>query len=251
MDNRQFFLDLMDEANCANVELLPGRSARAAGLRQSDRSRGAAAHQLSITAMLKQRIEVMRTMADNTDGIAVVEQQRSRHRDEAHLRRSDVLLSARLLLDQLQTRRPFPLAEGEGQAAGRRRAGAARLPSRHCSRGQRRPSRGGRSGARGDPRGQRGDRSAGTRPDRRAASGSTRSRSAGAKPTLWVAGELQSAAPDGQTTLPRAARPTFRVDRRSASSTARVTLKPGERTFLATAAARLRRPRARSASGHA
>jgi hypothetical protein len=56
---------------------------------------------------------------------------------------------------------------------------------------------------------------------------------AGAKPTIWVAGELQSAAgrPDD---FAQGGTADIQATAGSTSTTARVTLKPGERTFLAT-----------------
>ena len=116
----------------------------------------------------RQRIEVMRTLAGNTDGIAVVN---SNDLDDGMKRISDDLtsvLSPWLLLDQRQARRPVPLAESQGQDTRRRGARAARLPGGDRGRGDVGPTRGRRAGAGGDTGGQRGDRSAGARQARRA-----------------------------------------------------------------------------------
>jgi VWFA-related protein len=71
MNNRQFFLDLMNEANFANASFYP---IDPRGLPAFDNPLGPdAPPPINVDhAMLKNRIEVMRTLAANTDGIAVV-----------------------------------------------------------------------------------------------------------------------------------------------------------------------------------
>ena len=93
MDDRQFFLDLMDEANFANVSFYP---IDPRGLPAFDNPIGPEAPPpINVDqAMLKQRIEIMRTMAENTDGIAVVN---SNDLDRGMKRISDDLTSYYLL----------------------------------------------------------------------------------------------------------------------------------------------------------
>jgi hypothetical protein len=57
---------------------------------------------------------------------------------------------------------------------------------------------------------------------------------AGAKPTIWVAGELQSAAVGRPDDFAQGATADIQVTAGSTSTTARVSVKPGERTFLTT-----------------
>ena len=93
IDNRQFFLDLMSEANRANVSFYP---VDPRGLPAWDNPMGPEAPPPVTVdqAMLKQRIEVMRTLALNTDGMAVVN---SNDLDSGLKRISDDLTSYYLL----------------------------------------------------------------------------------------------------------------------------------------------------------
>ena len=202
MDNKQFFLDLMDEANSANASFYPVDPARLAAFDNPigpDPPPPPTVDQ----AMLKQRIEVMRTLAGNTDGIAVVN---SNDLDIGMRRISDDLTSYYLLgyystnakLDgrfrslkvkvkqpgvEVRARRGYRAATAVEVTAARR---AADAPVPEATRAVNAAI----------------DRLGRVRPDARFRINAIAS--AGAKPTLWVAGELQSAAPDGRTTSPRA-----------------------------------------------
>ncbi|HET7221048.1 MAG TPA: VWA domain-containing protein, partial [Vicinamibacterales bacterium] len=93
IDDRQFFLDLMNEANRANVSFYP---IDPRGLPAWDNPMGPEAPPPVTVdqAMLKERIEVMRTLALNTDGMAVVN---SNDLDRGLKRISDDLTSYYLL----------------------------------------------------------------------------------------------------------------------------------------------------------
>ncbi len=149
------------------LELLSGGSARPPGIRQPDRARSAASRRRRLRH------------AQGTDrGHADAgrehrrhrrrQQQRPRRRDAANLRRPDVLLSSRVLLDEPEAGRRVPRAEGEGQTAGGRRARATGLQGRDGSGAHRGTPRGRRARSRGHARGQRRHRQAGARPARRA-----------------------------------------------------------------------------------
>ena len=141
MDNKRFFLDLMEDANYANASFYP---LDPGGLPAWDNPIGPDPPPPPTVdhAMLRQRIEVMRTLAGNTDGIAVVNSNDLDLGAEANLRRPDVLLPARVLLDERQTGWPLPVAESEGQTARRRSPRATRLQGGDRGRGLRRPPRG-------------------------------------------------------------------------------------------------------------
>ena len=180
--------------------------------------------------MLKQRIEVMRTLAGNTDGIAVVN---SNDLDKGMKRISDDLTSYYLLgyystnakLDgrfrslkvkvklpgvEVRARRGYRAAT-EAEVNTARRAADAPVPE---------ATRAVNAAI---------DRLGRVRPDARFRINAVAS--AGAKPTVWVAGELQSAAgrPDD---FAQGGTADIDVTAGSTSTTARVTLKAGERTFL-------------------
>ena len=72
------------------------------------------------------RLDSLRTLAEATDGLAIVNSQRPRSGVQAHRRRSVVLLPARLLLDR-QAGWKIPFDHGPGETARRARARAARL----------------------------------------------------------------------------------------------------------------------------
>ncbi len=230
-------------------QLLPGRSARTPGLRQSDWSRSAAAADRR-RAMLRQRIEVMRTLADNTDGIAVVN---SNDLDGGMRRISDDLTSYYLLgyystnakLDgrfrslKVKVKQPgVDVRARRGYRAATDSRGrplpAARL-TRRCPR----------------PRGRSTPRSTGS-------GGFGQTRGSGSMPSRAPAPSPRSGSqascsrpPDGRTTSPRAGPSISRSPPARHQRSTRVTLKPGERTFLTT---RCRCPPARrgtSASAHA
>ena len=93
MDNKQFFLDLMNEANAGNSSFYP---VDPRGLPVFDNPIGPERPPpVDVDqARLKERIEVMRTLAGNTDGIAVVN---SNDLDVGMRRISDDLTSYYLL----------------------------------------------------------------------------------------------------------------------------------------------------------
>jgi len=229
MDNKRFFLDLMGEANSANASFYP---VDPRGLPTFDNPIGPDPPPPPTidAAMLRQRIEVMRTLAGNTDGIAVVN---SNDLDDGMKRISDDLTSYYLLgyyssnakLDgrfrslkvrvktpgvEVRARRGYRAAT-EAEVTAARRAADAPVPE---------ATRAVTAAI---------DRLGRVRPDARFRINAIAS--AGVKPTVWVAGELQSAAgrPDDF-----ALGGTVNIDVTvgTNSATTRVTLKPGERTFL-------------------
>ena len=229
MDNRKFFLDLMDDANFANVSFYP---IDPRGLPAFDNPIGPEAPPpINVDqAMLKQRIEVMRTMAENTDGLAVVN---SNDLDTGMKRISDDLSSYYLLgyyssnskLDgrfrslkvkvkkpgiDVRARRGYRAATTAEVTSARR---AADAPVPEATKAV--------TGAM--------DRLGRIRTD-----GGLRLNavsSAGVKPTLWIAGELQSAGgrPDE---FGQGGTADLEVTAGTSSKSSRVTLKAGERTFL-------------------
>ena len=228
IDDDRFFRDLMDDANRANVSFYP---IDPRGLPAFDNPIGpeppptiAVDH-----AMLKQRIEVMRTMAENTDGMAVVN---SNDLDGGLRRISDDLTSYYLLgyyssnakLDgrfrslkvrvkqpgvEVRARKGYRAAT-EAEIATARRAADAPLPESKTTVTSA-ISRLGR-----------------IRPGSRFAINVASSTNG----KMWVAGELlpPSSGPDD---FAQGATGTIEAIAGQASSTATVTLKAGERTFLA------------------
>ena len=167
MDNRQFFLDLLADANRGNASFYP---IDPRGLPVFDNPIGPAPPPpINIDrAMLKDRIESLQTLAENTDGIAVVN---NNDLDKGLRRISDDLtsvLSPRLLLDQSQARWTLPRAESAGQAARRSGSLAPWLSRRDRGGGHRSAQRRRCPCSRGHARHQRGHRSAGTSPPRHA-----------------------------------------------------------------------------------
>jgi VWFA-related protein len=232
LDNRQFFLDLMDEANYANASFYP---VDPRGLPAWDNPIGPDAPPPPTVdaAMLKQRIEVMKTMAGNTDGIAVVD---SNSLDLGMKRISDDLTSYYLLgyystnakLDgrfrslkvkvkqpgvEVRARRGYRAATAAEVNAAR---SAADAPVPEATRAVNAAI----------------DRLERVRPDARFRINAIAG--AGTRPTVWVAGELQSAAgrPDD---FAQGGTADIQVTAGSTSTTARVSMNPGERTFLTTA----------------
>ena len=228
LDNKTFFRDLMDEANFANASFYP---IDPRGLPVFDNPIGPAPPPPIVVdaAMLRQRIEVMKTLALNTDGLAVTD---SNDLDKGMRRISDDLTSYYLLgyystnakLDgrfrslkvkvkqpgvEVRARRGYRAATEEEVNSARR---AADAPVPEATRAVNAAI----------------DRLGRVRPDARFRINAVAS--TGAKPAIWVAGELQSAAgrPDDF-----AQGGTVDIDATgTTSATARVTLKPGERTFL-------------------
>ena len=137
MDNKQFFLDLMDEANAANASFYP---VDPRGLPAFDNPIGPdPPPPIDVDhAMLKQRIEVMRTLAGNTDGIAVVN---SNDLDVGMQRISDDLTSYYLLgyySTNAKLDGRFRALKVKVKTAGRRGARAAGLPGGDRGGSQRR-----------------------------------------------------------------------------------------------------------------
>jgi VWFA-related protein len=231
MDNQKFFRDLMDEANAGNSSFYP---VDPRGLAVFDNPLGPEAPPpINVDmAMLKQRVEVLRTLASNTDGIAVVN---SNDLDRGMRRISDDLTSYYLLgynstnpkLDgrfralkvkvkkpgvEVRARRGYKAAT-EAEVTAARRAADAPIPD---------ATRAVNAAI---------DRLGRLRPDTRFLIHAVTS--AGAKPTLWVAGELQTQGgrPDD---FARGGTADIEATVGSSSASTKVTLKPGERTFLAT-----------------
>ena len=231
MDNRQFFLDLLADANRGNASFYP---IDPRGLPVFDNPIGPAPPPpINIDrAMLKDRIESLRTLAENTDGIAVVD---NNDLDKGLRRISDDLTSYYLLgyystnpkLDGryralkvrvkqpgVQVRaRPGYRAATEAEVTAAR--GAADAPVPEATRAINAAI----------------DRLGRVRPDTRFLINAVAS--AGAKPSLWVAGELQPQAgrPDD---FAQGATADIEATAGGASTTTRVTLRAGERTFLTT-----------------
>ena len=231
MDNRQFFRDLLADANRGNASFYP---IDPRGLPAFDNPIGPAPPPpITIDqAMLKERIENLRTLAENTDGIAVVN---NNDLDKGLKRISDDLTSYYLLgyystnpkLDgryralkvrvkqpgvQVRARPGYRAAtEAELTAASR----AADAPVPEATRAINAAI----------------DRLGRVRPDTRFLINAVTS--AGAKRSLWVAGELQPQAgrPDD---FAQGATADIEATAGGASTTTRVTLKAGERTFLTT-----------------
>ena len=149
MDNRQFFIDLMDEANAGNASFYP---IDPRGLAVFDNPIGPG-RQLAPAvemALLKKRLDVHEDAGRQHRWHGGRRQQRPRQGAPAHLRRFDVLLPPRIPLDELETRRQVPRAQGQGQAAWSRRAREARLQSRDGGGSQLRAPGGGCAGPRSD-----------------------------------------------------------------------------------------------------
>ena len=231
MDNRQFFLDLLADANRGNASFYP---IDPRGLPVFDNPIGPAPPPpINIDrAMLKDRIESLRTLAENTDGIAVVD---NNDLDKGLKRISDDLTSYYLLgyystnskLDGryralkvrvkqpgVQVRaRPGYRASTEAEVTAARSAADAPVPE---------ATRAINAAI---------DRLGRVRPDTRFLINAVAS--TGAKRSLWVAGELQPPAgrPDD---FAQGATADIEATAGGASTTTRVTLRAGERTFLTT-----------------
>jgi VWFA-related protein len=231
MDDRQYFLDVMNEANAANASFYP---VDPRGLAVFDTPAGPGQPPPIVVdmALLRRRIEALRTLAGNTDGIAVVD---SNDLDKGLQRISDDLTSYYLLgylstnskLDgrfralkvkvkrpgiEVRARRGYRAAT-EAEVNTARRAADAPVPEATRAVNQAM------------------DRLGRVRSDVRFRINAVSS--AGSTPQLWVAGELQGSAgrPD-EFALGGTAE--IEASAGSSSTTTKVPLKPGERTFLAT-----------------
>ncbi len=227
LDNQQFFRDLLEEANRGNASFYP---IDPRGLAVFDNPIGPSAPPPPHVdqAMLKERIEVMRTMAENTDGIAVVN---SNDLDRGMRRISDDLTSYYLLgyyssnakLDgryrtlkvrvkqpgvEVRARKGYRAATEEEVTAARK---AADTPGPAASTAA--TSAINRLGR--------------IRPDARL----TINAAPGTRNNVWVAGELLSSGgrPDE---FAQGGTATIEAIAGGSSSTASATLKRGERTFL-------------------
>jgi VWFA-related protein len=231
MDNKKFFLDLMNEANAGNASFYP---VDPRGLAVFDNPIGFF-EQPPIAvemAMVKQRTEALKTLAGNTDGMAVVD---THDLDKGLRRISDDLTSYYLLgylstnsrLDgrfrelkvrvtqpgiEVRARRGYKAAT-EAEVSAARRAADAPVPeaARAVSAAI--------------------DRLGRVRPDAQFRIHAVSS--AGGTPALWIAGELQ--APVGRPDdFARGGTAEIEATVGRTSTATKVTLKPGERTFLAT-----------------
>jgi hypothetical protein len=228
LDNDRYFRDILDEANYANVSFYP---IDPRGLPAVDNPIGPEAPPplLVDQAMLKHRIETMRTMAENTDGLAVVN---NNDLDRGMQRISDDLTSYYLLgysssnskLDgrfrsikvrvkqpgiEVRARRGYrsPTA---AEVAAARRAADAPVPdiAKATSAAIERLSR--------------------IRPEARFRVHAISS----APGTVWVAGELQPAAPGQPDQFPQGGTATIDLTSGGVSTSSKVALKAGERSFL-------------------
>ena len=128
MDNEQHFRDLLDAANRNNASFYP---IDPRGLAVFDFPMGPSSQELGVSAnmaSLKNRIEVLRTLADATDGLAVMN---TNNLDSVMKRIADdldLVLPAGVLLDELEAGWGLPSHQRARQETGNRRASAARLP---------------------------------------------------------------------------------------------------------------------------
>jgi VWFA-related protein len=227
LDNKQFFRDLLDEANRANASFYP---IDPRGLPVFDTSIKDNVPVSVDHAMLRQRIETLQTLAENTDGMAVVN---SNDIDRGLRRMADDLTSYYLLgyhsrntkLDgqfralrvrvkqpgvTVRARRGYRAASAEEVATARR---AADAPVPEITRATTAAI----------------DRLGRIRPDAR-----FRVHAVPAGPSaVWIVGELQGAGgkPDEFAQGGSAAIDVVTLPSRATTS-AKVVLKPGERTFL-------------------
>jgi len=229
MDNQRYFRDIMDEANYANASFYP---IDPRGLPVFDNPIGPdPPPPVTIDqAMLRQRIEVMRTLAGNTDGMAVVN---SNDLDKGLRRISDDLTSYYLLgyystntkLDgrfrSLKVRVKQPGVEVRARR-GYRAATAAEVTAAQRAADAPVPDATASVTSAIDKLGR-------IRAEARFRINAVAS--SGARGTLWVAGELQ--APAGRPDeFAQGATANIEAMAGTASTTAQVALKPGERTFL-------------------
>jgi VWFA-related protein len=231
LDNDRYFKDILDEANFANASFYP---VDPRGLPAFDNPIGPIPPPPPLVdqAMLKHRIEVMRTMAENTDGIAAVN---NNDLDRALQRISDDLTSYYLLgyyssnskLDgrfrsikvgvkqpgvEVRARRGYRSAT-EAEVTSARRAADAPIPDivRATNAAL--------------------DRLGRVRPEARFRIHAV----TGGKGTLWVAGEFQAVAgqPDA---FAQGATAVIEAAAGGSSTTSKVAMKAGERTFLSSLA---------------
>ncbi len=231
MDNRQFFRDIMEDANCANASFYPvdprGLPAFDAPIGPDDPAPIHIDH-----ALLKRRIENLRTLAENTDGMAVVN---NNDLDAGLKRISDDLTSYYLLgyystntkLDgkfrslkvrvkqpgvSVRARHGYRAASAAEVAEARRAADAPVLDATRAVQSAI-------------------SRLDGFRPEARFRINTVTD--ATGKGPIWVAGELLL--PGGRPDeFAQGATAEIEATLGSSSATAQVTLKPGERTFLTT-----------------
>jgi VWFA-related protein len=228
MDNRQFFRDIMEDANRANASFYP---IDPRGLPAFDNPIGPEEPPPPFIdqQLLKRRIENLQVLAENTDGMAVVN---SNDLDRGLKRISDDLTSYYLLgyystntkLDgrfrslkvrvkqsgvSVRARHGYRAATTEEVAAARR---AADAPMPDATRAVKAAI----------------SRLDGYRPEARFRINAVTA--AGEKGAIWVAGELQS--PGGRPDeFAEGATADIEATRGSSSTTAQVKLKPGERSF--------------------
>jgi len=234
IDDKQYFKDIMDEANRANASFYP---IDPRGLPAFDNPIGPEAPP-PITvdqAMLKQRIEILRTLAENTDGMAVVN---SNDLDRGLKRISDDFTSYYLLgyystnskLDgqfrsvkvkvkqpgiDVRARRGYRAAT-QAEVTAARTAADAPIPE---------SKRAVESAI---------DRLGRARADTRFLINAVMAK--GTQPTLWVAGELMPPVSGRPDEFAQGGTADIEAKTSSGSQTTRVTLRPGERTFVTSVA---------------
>jgi VWFA-related protein len=229
MDDQQFFRDILAEANRANASFYP---IDPRGLAAFD-SRIAAISNVPPSvdmARLKQRIETLQTLAENTDGMAVVNT-------------NDLDRGVRRIADDLTSYYLLGYYSSNSRLDGRFRALKVRVKQPgvdvRARRGYRAATEEEVSTARRAadapvPEATRAVQSAigrldGFRPEARFRINAVTAD--GSKGPIWVAGELQS--PGGRPDeFAQGATAEIEATLGSVSTTAQVTLKSGERTFL-------------------
>jgi VWFA-related protein len=226
IDDDQFFRDLLEEANRANVSFYP---VDPRGLPAWDNPIGPDAPPPPVLdqAMLKHRIDGMRTMAENTDGLAVVN---NNDLDAGMRRISDDLTSYYLLgyyssnskLDGRYRKLKVRVKQPGVQVRAREGYRAATAAEVETAR---------RAADAPVPESKAAVTSAIGRLGRIRAETRFAINVATANGKVWVAGELR-AVPGASDDFAEGATANIEVTGGSAPSTASVALKPGERTFL-------------------
>ena len=149
IDNFQFAQDLANDANRANATFYTvdprGLAAFDMPIYRDMDEVGVAPNVIQDQDSLRRRHDAMANLASGTDGIAVDEQQRSRRGPSPHRGRPKLGLSARLLLDEREARRPFQDDRGPREASGGRDSRAPGISGADGSGGRGRADRVGRA----------------------------------------------------------------------------------------------------------
>jgi VWFA-related protein len=234
MDNDQFFRDMMDEANRGNSTFYPIDPRGLAVFDTPIGPREESLPPIQDAASLKTRQETLRTLAANTDGIAVMD---SNDLNGGLKRISDDLTSYYLLgyystnakLDGKFRSLKVRVKQPGVQVRARRGYRAAKLEEvTAAKKAAEAPGGSAPASAMGAALGSLGR----IRPDARFRINAAGLQS-GSKGTIWVAGETY-AQPGERSDLTAGSTVDIEVRTGSVSQTATVTLKPGERSFITT-----------------